>query len=119
MARPTVSKAEQAYRRLAESIISGAYGPNQRLTEAELSHALSVSRTTLRMVLGRLQQEGLVELELNRGARVRAFSRNEAIELLRIREVLEGLSTRLAAERATARELTRLTDVVGEMDQAM
>src|SRR5438876_6292823 len=117
--RRPASRTEYAYERIANDIISGVYAPNQRLTEAELSQALNVSRTTLRVVFGRLHQEGLVELELNRGARVRAFSREEAIELLRIREVLEGLATALAAERATPQELTALREVVVEMERAM
>jgi len=113
------SRGDYAYARIARDILAGVYAPNQHLTEAELSQSLGVSRTTLRVVLGRLHQEGLVEQELNRGARVRAFSRDEAIELLRIREVLEGLATSLAAQRATPQELEGLAQVVDEMETAM
>jgi DNA-binding GntR family transcriptional regulator len=93
------AKIERAYQRLKQDIMSGAYSPNERLVEAPLTRALGVSRNTLRTVLARLEQEGLVVLEPNRGGRVRAFSLEEAHDMLRVREVLEGLIARLAAER--------------------
>src|SRR5262245_23697225 len=65
---------EYAYTRLKDAIMTGVYMPHQRLIEAEVTQALGVSRTTLRAALIRLHEEGLVEIEVNRGARVRAFS---------------------------------------------
>src|SRR5947207_992484 len=87
---------EYAYQRLKDAIANGIYMPNQRLIEAEVTQALGVSRTTLRAALIRLHQEGLVEIEVNRGARVRAFGLDEAVEILMVREVLEGLAAVLA-----------------------
>src|SRR4051794_41159482 len=83
---------EYAYQRLKDAIMNGVYMPHQRLIEAEVTQALGVSRTTLRAALIRLHEEGLVEIEVNRGARVRAFSLDEAVQILRVREVLEGLA---------------------------
>src|SRR5690349_19884 len=68
---------EYAYQRLKDAIMNGVYMPHQRLIEAEVTQALGVSRTTLRAALIRLHEEGLVEIEVNRGARVRAFSLEE------------------------------------------
>ena len=113
------AKIERAYQRLKQDIMSGAYSPNERLVEAPLTRALGVSRNTLRTVLARLEQEGLIVLEPNCGGRVRAFSLDEAHDILSVREVLEGLITALAAVRATPLQRARLRAVISEMEQAV
>ncbi len=113
------AKIERAYQRLKQDIMSGVYSQNERLVEAPLTRALGVSRNTLRTVLARLEQEGLVVLEPNRGGRVRSFSTEEAYDILRVREVLEGLVAGLAAERATPEQCARLRAVVSETGQAV
>jgi DNA-binding GntR family transcriptional regulator len=110
---------EYAYQRLKDAIANGIYMPNQRLIEAEVTQALGVSRTTLRAALIRLHQEGLVEIEVNRGARVRAFGLDEAVEILMVREVLEGLAAVLAIEKATPEDIEALRGVVDEMTDAL
>jgi len=115
----TRGQLEHAYQRLKDTITNGVYMPNQRLIEAEVTQALGVSRTTLRAALIRLQQEGVVEIEVNRGARVRAFSLDEAIEILLVREVLEGLAAVLAIARITEDDLVALRGVVEEMKDAL
>jgi DNA-binding GntR family transcriptional regulator len=120
--QPTVragAKIELAYQRLKQDIMSGAYSQNERLVEAPLTRALGVSRNTLRTVLARLEHDGLVVLEPNRGGRVRAFSREEAHDMLRVREVLEGLVARLAAGQATPEQLACLHAIVAETEQAV
>lgn len=110
---------EYAYQRLKDAITNGVYLPNQRLIEADVTQALGVSRTTLRAALIRLQQEGVVEIEVNRGARVRAFSLDEAIEILLVREVLEGLAAVLAVQRIADEDIAALRCVVVEMQDAL
>jgi len=116
---PARGQLEYAYQRLKDAIMNGVYMPNQRLIEAEVTQALGVSRATLRAALIRLYHEGLVEVEVNRGARVRAFSLEEAAAILEVREVLEGLAAALAAEKATPQDIGALRDVVGEMKEAL
>ena len=110
---------EYAYQRLRDAIMNGVYMPNQRLIEAEVTLALGVSRTTLRAALIRLHEEGLVEIEVNRGARVRSFSLDEAIQILLVREVLEGLAAVLAVQKATEADVAALRGVVEEMKDAL
>src|SRR3954469_13027553 len=110
---------EYAYRRVKDAIMNGVYMPNQRLIEADVTQALGVSRTTLRAALIRLHQEGLVEIEVNRGARVRAFGLDEAVEILMVREVLEGLAAVLAIEKAPEEDIAALRAVVAEMPAAL
>jgi DNA-binding GntR family transcriptional regulator len=104
---------------LKHDILEGVYTPRQRLVETDIAAQLNVSRATLRVVLTRLQHEGLVEIQPNRGAQVRALSVAEAAEILQAREVLEGLVAALAAERATPDQLLALRDMVTQMEQTL
>ncbi len=115
----TCSRLEAAYQRLKQDIIDGVYTPRQRLVEAEVAQALGVSRATLRAVLIRLQHEGFVEIQPNRGAQVRSFSLEEATRILQVREVLEGLAAALAAEKATPAQLSELQRIVTAMEKTL
>jgi DNA-binding GntR family transcriptional regulator len=116
---PACSRVEVTYRRLKRDIMEGVYTPRQRLIETDMAPILGVSRATLRAALLRLQHEGFVEIQPNRGAQVRAFSVEEAMRILQVREVLEGLAAGLAAEKATAAQLAELQDIVVEMENTL
>jgi DNA-binding GntR family transcriptional regulator len=113
------SRLERAYQRLKRDISEGVYAPRQRLVETEVAQALGVSRATVRAVLIRLQHEGFVEIQPNRGAQVRAFSVEEAVRILEVREVLEGLAARLAAEKASAAQIAALQALVADMERTL
>jgi DNA-binding GntR family transcriptional regulator len=96
---------------IREAIVRGDFVPNQRLVEADLSEQFEASRATVRSALVELANEGLVERVANRGARVRAVSLAEAVEICEVRMVLEGLCAAKAAEHVTrerAKELKAL-----------
>lgn len=76
----------------------GAYAPGQRLIEIDLAEEFSVGRGRIREVFKTLVGEGYLEFIENRGVYVRRFTRAEILEMGRVREVLEGLAARLAAE---------------------
>lgn len=116
---PVCSRVEVTYQRLKRDIMEGVYTPRQRLIETDIAPLLGVSRATLRAALLRLQHEGFVEIQPNRGAQVRAFSVEEATRILQVREVLEGLAAGLAAEKATAAQLAELHDIVVEMEKTL
>jgi DNA-binding GntR family transcriptional regulator len=103
------------YRRLREGIIAGRFQPNERLVEANLSKMLGAGRTAVRAALVRLDQEGLVTREHNRGARVRLVSDQEALEVEEVRAALERLLARQAAARATAGDIRELRHVLVDM----
>jgi DNA-binding GntR family transcriptional regulator len=112
------STTMRAYEMLRGLLLSGEYPPNTRLTEADLTERLGVSRGTVRSVVLRLVQEGYLVSEVNRGARTRSFSVEEALELLDARELLESALAARAAERATTEDLAELTELVELMAQA-
>src|SRR5712664_1608477 len=104
-----------AYRRLREGIIAGRFQPNERLVEANLSKSLGAGRTAVRAALVRLDQEGLVTREHNRGARVRLVSDQEALQIEEVRAALERLLARQAALQPRAADLRELKQVLLEM----
>jgi len=104
---------------LRDAILTGAFEPGARLVEAELSQRFAASRGTVRAALVELAHEGLVERLVNRGARVRAVSLREAIEITEVRLVVEGLCAAKAAERITDAEIAELRMLGGEMKSAV
>ena len=100
---------------LRDAIIRGRLQPNERLIETDLARTLGVGRSAVRTALARLEHEGLVEHERNRGARVRLIGKNEAVEILEARAVLEGLAARQAAHKATPEDVRELNAILGQM----
>jgi DNA-binding GntR family transcriptional regulator len=101
------------------AIIGGQFAPNQRLVEADLSEQFAASRATVRSALLELTNEGLVERLPNRGARVRAVSLDEAIEISEVRMAVEGLCAAKAAEVVTAAETQELKAIGTAMRKAV
>jgi DNA-binding GntR family transcriptional regulator len=101
------------------AIVQGEFSPNQRLVEADLSEQFGASRAAVRAALLQLAGEGLVERVQNRGARVRAVSLEEAIEITEVRMALEGLCAAKAAVRADDDERARLREIGDAMQQAV
>lgn len=83
---------------LRQGILEGRYVAGQRLVARDLTEAMGISRGPVREAFRRLAAEGLVELVPNRGAMVRHLTRKQVKDLFQIRETLEGLAARLAAE---------------------
>jgi DNA-binding GntR family transcriptional regulator len=104
---------------IREAIIEGEFVPNQRLVEADLSERFGASRSGVRSALFELANEGLVERVQNRGARVRAITLDEAIEISEIRMVVEGLCAAKAAERITDQQITELRALGAAMRTAV
>jgi DNA-binding GntR family transcriptional regulator len=101
------------------AIADGEFVPNQRLVEADLSERFGASRASVRTALVQLTSEGLVERVQNRGARVRAVSLAEAIEITEVRMALEGLCAAKAAERLTDENRAQLRAIGSAMQTAV
>ncbi|MEV6284691.1 GntR family transcriptional regulator [Kribbella sp. NPDC051770] len=113
------SDAPPAVAAIRAAIVSGQFVPNQRLVEADLSEQFAISRAAVRSALLELTNEGLVERVQNRGARVRAVSLDEAIEISEVRMALEGLCAAKAAELVTAEEIKELKAIGKAMRKAV
>src|SRR6267378_6284903 len=108
-----------AYVQLRNEIVSGRVHPNQRLVEADIARQLGAGRSAVRAALVRLDQEGLVVLEPNRGARVRLVSDREALEIEEVRVILEQMIVRHAAQRVTANDLRSLRHSIVRMRERL
>jgi DNA-binding GntR family transcriptional regulator len=106
-----------AYATLHASIVAGELSPGERLIEEELAERLGLSRGAVRGAIMRLSHEGLVVRERNRGARVRRFTLDEAIEVLEARAALESLAAGYAALRRTKAEARELQALVKDMER--
>jgi DNA-binding GntR family transcriptional regulator len=114
----TPGQSAQAYQNLRSLIIAGHFAPNARLTEAELTRLLDVSRGTVRSVIVRLAQEGYLVREPNRGVRTRIFTVEEALSILEAREILESALAARCASVATDDEVGALRSIWEEMGTA-
>ncbi len=113
-----VPSSERVYRGLRDQILTGALEPNARLVELQLAAQFAVSRTPVREALKRLTAEGLVSVDPVRGMVVRDVDAAELEDIYVIREMLEGLAARLAAERITPTDLTKLHLLMELMEES-
>lgn len=103
-AKDESASVESLSRHLVDRIRRGYYAPGQRLIESEIMQDFSAGRSKVRETLKTLVGEGYLTFEKNRGACVRRFSRQEAIDRARVREMIEGLAARQAAEKKLSAE---------------
>jgi DNA-binding GntR family transcriptional regulator len=108
-----------AYAALHAAIVAGDLSPGERLVEEELAERLRLSRGAVREAIFRLGHEGLVVRERNRGARVRRFTVEEAIEILEARAALESVAAGHAALRRTDDEAAELRSLVADMERLL
>ena len=99
------TKSDLAYARVRELVLSGELAPGAVIPQAVLARTIGISTTPLREALRRLKQEGLVELDAHRDARVRPLDVAEARDLLELRRSLNPLAASLAAQRRTDDDL--------------
>lgn len=120
MPRPARSSARNdVTARLREAITRGQLMPNERLVEADLASNYGVNRAHIRTALAMLDQEGLVVRERNRGARVRAITDEEAMEIAETRLAIEVMVARQAALRITDAGRKALRAVEADMRRAV
>lgn len=106
MSRST-TLTEEVYARLRAEIIAGKIRPNVHLVAADLAERLKASRTPVREALQLLAVDGLVHPG-KRGYLVREHTPEEIKQIYEVRAALEGMSARLAAQRATDEEIEQI-----------
>ncbi|QTF91629.1 GntR family transcriptional regulator [Halomonas sp. BM-2019] len=104
--------AERVFQQLQDAIVRGELAPGSKITEPGLSRAYGISRGPLREAMRRLEAHRLIERVPHVGARVVQLSMKELLELFDVREALESMAARLAAEHMTAEEIAGLRDLL-------
>jgi DNA-binding GntR family transcriptional regulator len=96
---------DKIYARLRGLILERQLLPGERILVDHLAVEMGVSRTPILNALRRLSQEGAVQVYPRRGIYVRRYDKAEMARLFAVREVLDGLATRLAAPHIPAAEI--------------
>jgi DNA-binding GntR family transcriptional regulator len=104
----TYTRADEAFDCLQTAIVKGDLVPGEKIGEVELCSRFNLTRGPLREALGRLESRGLLVRRPHAGVKVVSVSVEELMELYRIREIMEGLAARQAAERMTDKEIADL-----------
>jgi DNA-binding GntR family transcriptional regulator len=112
--RPQRVSRDDVLSTLRDRIIDGYYPQGVKLVEQDLAQEFGMSRPLLREVLGELESHGLVEKLRNKGTMVRRISSRSLLEIMEIREVLEGLAARLAAQNSKPGDWRDLENQFGE-----
>lgn len=99
---------DQVYDFVKEMIIMREIKPDEKINEEQLAERLRVSRTPIRETLCRLENEGIVKVIPRRGAFVVRQCKEKVIEILQIREVLEGLVAWLVTQNRDEKTLDKL-----------
>lgn len=98
--------------RLEAAIVAGELAPGERIREQTLATSLGVSRGPLREAIRRLEGRRLLDRKVNVGVSVAMLSPERLDNLLTVREALEGMACRLAAERMSKQELDELVKLL-------
>lgn len=96
---------------LRKAIFEGVFRPGDLLQDTVLAQKLTVSRGPVREALMQLEKESLVRNVHNRGWFVIELTAAEVCEIISLRCLLEVVSLKLAASRATAAELRQLAAI--------
>jgi DNA-binding GntR family transcriptional regulator len=106
------TRAEHVFRSIQNAIVTGAIEPGSKISEPELARTYGISRGPLREAIHRLEGQRLLVRVPHVGARVVSLSHAELVELYQIRESLEGMACRLAAERMSQQQIDDLRRVL-------
>jgi DNA-binding GntR family transcriptional regulator len=115
--KPTLDPHKDAYALILDAIDQGIYCPGDRLVESELAERFGVSRTPIREALQRLETQSLLTRD-GRSLIVASLDHAQMAELYAVRQELEGLAARLAAQHAAVEEIEVLRGMV-EADRAL
>lgn len=107
-------QSDSAYDRLKQLIIRAELRPGAVIEEAAMMELLGVGRTPLREALQRLAQEDLIENVPRRGYFVTEITAADLFHVFEVRQSLEALAARLAAERAQPADLAEFDRMLAE-----
>jgi len=108
---------KRVYSEIKTRIVFLDYKPGQFLYTKELMKEFSVSLTPIRETLIHLEAEELIQIIPNRGAYVSEVSFQDFKDIFEVRLFLIGQSGRLAAQRITNEELTKMKKLLKKIKQ--
>ena len=109
-----ITLTERLFDALQQAIVEGKIHQGSKISEPELARQYGVSRSSLREAIARLEARKLVERRPNFGSRVIRLSHEQLMEIFQVREALEGMSARLAAQHMNDREIEALQRLLAQ-----
>jgi DNA-binding GntR family transcriptional regulator len=109
---------DEIYQTLRERIIEGRYAPGIRMSQSILAAELNVSRTPLREALQRLEGDGLLVAEANRGMQVAPTDVGQIEQYYAIRLLLEPPTIAAIVPDLAEAELSKMATELDEMEAA-
>jgi DNA-binding GntR family transcriptional regulator len=106
------STTQQVLHELREAIIDGRVAQGEALREVSLTKAFGTGRSAVREAIRQLEQEGLVEYKLHRGAFVRVMSLADRLDVYVAREAIEGGVAKRVVEASRPADLSGLRDAL-------
>lgn len=110
---------EIVYEELKAQILKGDIKPGTRMMEVELAEVLGVSRTPVREAIRKLEKEGLVKIEPRRGAYASELSVKDMVDILEVRQSMEGLAAYYCAQRINDEQKEQLRDYALAFNKAV
>ncbi|WP_048299866.1 GntR family transcriptional regulator, partial [Pseudomonas aeruginosa] len=90
------SASEIIAKHLREAIIAGHFAEDEPIRQDDIAQLFNVSKIPVREALKRLEAEGLVLFQRNKGAVVTRISEPELAQMFEVRVLLEAQAIRLA-----------------------
>lgn len=114
-----VSAKNRAYTQILEWIIDGTLQPQEKLNDADLAHALGVSRTPIREALQLLNVQGFVEMFPGVGTQVTPVNKEDILKILPPLAALQALATEIAAEVISQKTIRTLRMINNQFAEAV
>lgn len=111
--------ADRAYEQLKNDIVSGALAQGSKIAEQDLARKYGISRGPLREAIHRLKGSNLIVSIPHAGARVVTLTQQMMAEIYEVRESMEGMSARLAAQKINETQIKDLWQLLGEHEKAI
>lgn len=116
--RPASTLRHQVTENIRQAIALGRFGPGDRMPERDLCELTGVSRALVREALRQLESEGVIEVAAHRGPVVARITREQAIGVYQVRELLEGLAAQLFAASAADNDIAALEASFADLERA-
>jgi DNA-binding GntR family transcriptional regulator len=117
LAPEALTLADRVFSEIQNAIVKGEIKPGSKMSEAELASRYGVSRGPLREALRRLEGRKLLTRIPHVGVRVISLSFAELIHIYQVREAMEGMAARLAAENMSPEEVQGLKALLAEHEK--
>lgn len=108
---PAATATDAAYESLKRAVLTCTLAPGTELREAQLAEQFRLGRSPVRGALGRLVQDGFVEVRPRKGYRVTDLKITDVNEVFELRLMLEPAAAELAASRAPRETIRSLHDL--------